>query len=671
MNTLTLKLFGSPQISLDGHPINPLISRKAQALLIYAAVTGKLHSREMLAELFWQDMPSTQSMKNLRTVLPNLRQVVGSHLSITRHTIQFNRECPYYLDVEVVQAISNCPNTEMNLQFLSEAVTQYQGDFLEGFYVPDAPDFENWVLLERERFRELAIGGLHTLAEQYLLHQNYTAGLTVTRKQLVLDPWRETAHQQQMLFLARTGQRRAALTQYETCRQMLADEFNVEPMAETTTLYERIRNGEFCESDVTQIETQRNRTSSLKVCKLETLKQNPLHEPDQNSALETFDGNDSEQNSPLSIPHTLHLKPCKFPTGPIPLHSPLYIGRPPLEQNAQAQIRESGGLVRIKAPRRMGKTSLILRILSNAIAQGYETVRLNLNHADGLVLANPDKFLRWFCAAVTEQLDLQTKLNDYWDSELGSKVSCTNYFRRYLLPQLQAPLVLVIDDLDQVFDHLETAQTFLPLLRFWHEEASDSAIWQNLRLVVAHSTELYVPLNLNQSPFNIGLPIKLREFDAAEMMALGQCYGLDETIADHSQALAQLVNLVGGHPYLLNMAFHSLAQGNSLTQVLQSVTDPIGTYASHLRQHLLTLQSKPDLAAALETVVMSDRAVPIQPLLAYKLESMGLTKMTSYGLIPSCTLYQQYFRNYLSEFQSNTADTLKLSSHDTSFHAIA
>ncbi|HEY9659719.1 MAG TPA: BTAD domain-containing putative transcriptional regulator, partial [Allocoleopsis sp.] len=255
MKTLTLELLGSPQIYLDGHSITPLISRKAQALLIYVAVTGKLHSREALAELFWQNMSSIQAMKNLRTALPSLRQIVGSHLIITRQTIRFNRQSPYHLDLEAVQAIAACPKPDINLQCLSQAVTHYGGDFLAGFHVPDAPDFENWVLMEREQLREIAIEGLHTLSEHYLNQRNYKAGLAVTRKLLTLDPWRETAHQQQMLFFACTGQRRAALEQYDICRQILADEFNIEPMAETTALYERIRSGNNCELDETRADS--------------------------------------------------------------------------------------------------------------------------------------------------------------------------------------------------------------------------------------------------------------------------------------------------------------------------------------------------------------------------------------------------------------------------------
>ncbi len=240
MQKLTLKLLGTPQISLDGQLLTQFVSRKAQALLIYIAVTGQPYGREVLADLFWQNMPSSQALKNLRTVLPNLRLLVGSHLIITRQTIEFNQDCAYCLDVQAIQALQD--HKTGSIQFLSEAISQYKGDFLEGFYISGAPGFESWALTERERFRELAIEGLHALAEQYLSQQNYTAGLAVTRKLLQLDPWRETAHQQQMIFLAYTKQRRAALAQYEACRQMLADEFNAEPMTVTTALYERIRS---------------------------------------------------------------------------------------------------------------------------------------------------------------------------------------------------------------------------------------------------------------------------------------------------------------------------------------------------------------------------------------------------------------------------------------------
>jgi WD40 repeat protein/DNA-binding SARP family transcriptional activator len=238
---LILKFMGSPQVSLAGMPVTRFVSRKAQALLIYLAVTGKLHSREKLADLLWQNLPSSKAMNNLRTVLVNLRQLVGDYLLITRQTVAFNRACPYDLDVEALQSIQQYTRTA-NMRCLSNAVTRYDGNFLEGFSVPDAPEFEDWILFERERFRELAIEGLHHLAEHHRTQKQYTEGLAVTHQLLDLDPWRETAHQQQMFFLACTGQRRAALTQYDLCCQILTNEFNVAPTAETIALYEQIRS---------------------------------------------------------------------------------------------------------------------------------------------------------------------------------------------------------------------------------------------------------------------------------------------------------------------------------------------------------------------------------------------------------------------------------------------
>lgn len=248
---LVLKLMGVPQISLAGVPITQFVSRKAQALLIYIAVTGKLHSRARLAELFWQNLPASKAMNNLRAILPNLRQLVGSHLLITRQTIAFNRDCSYCLDIEAIQKLGQC-STAASFQCLAEAVTQYSGDFLEGFELPDAPEFENWVLIERERLRELAIEGLNTLVDHQLTQKKYTVGLTLTHRLLQLDPWRETAHRQQMICFACTGQRRAALAQYDLCRQILANEFNVAPMTETTALYEQIRAGLVCGMDTVQ-----------------------------------------------------------------------------------------------------------------------------------------------------------------------------------------------------------------------------------------------------------------------------------------------------------------------------------------------------------------------------------------------------------------------------------
>lgn len=172
----------------------------------------------------------------------------------------------------------------------------------------------------------------------------------------------------------------------------------------------------------------------------------------------------------------------EFPSGAVPLHSALYIERTPVEARTYAEIEQPGSLIRIKAPHQMGKTSLMLRILAHAQEMGMRTVTLNLQQADRKVFSCLDKFLRWFCTNITRQLQLKPKLADYWDEDIGSKVSCTAYLQGYLLSEIDSPLVLALDEVNQIFEYPEIASEFLALLRSWHEEAKVINVWQKITL---------------------------------------------------------------------------------------------------------------------------------------------------------------------------------------------
>jgi DNA-binding SARP family transcriptional activator len=241
MNQLRLALLGIPTITIGDTPALPKSNTKAQALLYYLATTRRMHYRAELASLFWPDMPDAQALKNLRNILPVLRAHLGEHIHITRQTVSFNRQIPYWLDVEVFEALLNEHSARADTAMLWDAVTLYYSDFLSGFYVRNAPLFEEWMLRSRERLRDMLIDALQTLATRHLQQHDHQAALNATRRLLQLAPWHETGHQQQMQALLGMGQRSAALAQYQLCCQVLAVEFNVMPSAETTRIYEQIK----------------------------------------------------------------------------------------------------------------------------------------------------------------------------------------------------------------------------------------------------------------------------------------------------------------------------------------------------------------------------------------------------------------------------------------------
>ncbi len=341
-----------------------------------------------------------------------------------------------------------------------------------------------------------------------------------------------------------------------------------------------------------------------------------------------------------------------YPSGAVPLNSPFYIERPPIEEQVYEEIKKPGALIRIKAPKEMGKTSLLLRILNHAVHQNYRIVTINFEQIDCAILSDLDRFLRFLCASVTQQLNLEPKLEQYWDDDIGSKVSCSLYFRCYLLEQINSPLVLAFDELNLIFEYPQVAKDVLPLFRSWYEDAKITPIWQKLRLIVVHSTEVYIPLQIYQSPFNVGLPIQLKSFELNQVTKLAEKYQLDWQSGEEAE---QLINLVGGHPGLIQIALYHLSRKEiTLEKLLQTASTPQGIYHRHLRRQWLTLQQEPELAEFFNLLLQSNQPLQLKPIVAYKLSSMGLIKQIGNEAVVSCKLYQDYFTQNFMQMDSKT-----------------
>ena len=247
---LRLNLLGTPQILIGDQLVTGFATTKAQALLFYLAASAKAeaaqpvhHSRDAVATLLWGEMTDKKAKQNLRTVLSDLRRTVGEHLLIDRQLIAFDHTSPYWLDVAALRRdLSLTPSSE-NLSVRQTAVSLYRGEFLSGFNVSNAPEFESWMLDQRQKLHILMVQALFTLVSDHIEREDFAAGLVANLQLLALEPWSEPVHRQQMLLLAHQGERSAALAQFEACQQILAQEFGVAPLPETIALYEQIRAG--------------------------------------------------------------------------------------------------------------------------------------------------------------------------------------------------------------------------------------------------------------------------------------------------------------------------------------------------------------------------------------------------------------------------------------------
>jgi hypothetical protein len=325
------------------------------------------------------------------------------------------------------------------------------------------------------------------------------------------------------------------------------------------------------------------------------------------------------------------------------LNSSFYIERPPTESDSYQKIIEPGALIHIQAPHYFGKTSLMKRILQHANNNGHRTVSLSFRQADKAVFTDLDSLLQWFCSSVTEACDLSIQVADYWQQGiLGGTNRCSKYIQKHILPEINGPLTLGLDDVDKVFKYPDIAEDFLGMLRVWHDRGQQQTQWQTLRLVIVYSQE-YTPSNIDRSPFNVGLPIKLTDLTLAQVQDLSQRHGL----AWNTKQVKQLMAMVGGHPYLLRLALYPIArQRVTLDKLLQIAPTQEGPYYDHLYRLLLILKDA-KLENIMKQIATAEQPIEISAEHKFKLHSFGLIEFHDNTVRPRCNLYRHYFSTRL------------------------
>lgn len=238
MTPLDIRLFGAIEIRHQGTLLTDFRSQKALALLAYLICQDRPVTREHLAGLAWPEMEQSQALGLLRRTLHDLTSKLPECLVVDRRTVHFQPATPVTIDVQTFVTLAAHPDPAA----WGQAVDLYRAPLLEGVYLDNAPELENWLLRAQEQWQQQVVALLDRLIAQHTREGSYDRALRYARRLVALEPWREEAHCQVMLLLARTGQVSAALAQYQTCRQTLWAELAVEPAQATQALYARLQS---------------------------------------------------------------------------------------------------------------------------------------------------------------------------------------------------------------------------------------------------------------------------------------------------------------------------------------------------------------------------------------------------------------------------------------------
>ena len=331
------------------------------------------------------------------------------------------------------------------------------------------------------------------------------------------------------------------------------------------------------------------------------------------------------------------------PGGSVRLNSDMYIERDADRRLQREMSKPEGTTITIRAPRQAGKTSLLMRGISQAQKAGSKIVRIDMQALDERVTQSLDACLRYFAELLFRSLRLDTSLVEQgWKSSLGAPDKTTYLMEDHILP-LGTNIVLAIDEADRL---LSTSfhDTFFGLLRFWHNNRAMSEDWDRLDILMVISTEPHLLISdVSQSPFNVGTKLVLPDFTAAQVAELNGRYRSPLSDAE----LPEFLNLLGGHPYLSNRALYTILNDQiSWSQLSADATSPQSPFYDHLKRFLWMLRDKPDLVEALRQVMARGRCP--DEVAFYRLMQAGLIQgIDSQSCACRCTLYERYLKDKL------------------------
>lgn len=341
-------------------------------------------------------------------------------------------------------------------------------------------------------------------------------------------------------------------------------------------------------------------------------------------------------------PAALNVEP---PGGAVPLDSRFYLVRPTDEQFLNA-VRRRDSIVLVKGARQMGKTSLLARGLQLAREAGARVVTTDFQKLNSSNLESIEALFIALGEFIADQLDLDVYPEDVWKPRRAPSINFERYIRREVLDKIDSPLIWGLDEVDRLFTCPFASEVF-GLFRTWHNERAvdPSAPWGKLTLAIVYATEAHLFItDQNQSPFNVGTRLELKDFSLEQVGELNSRYGSPLKGTDE---LSRFFQLLSGHPYLVRRGLHEMVSEQVSLDAFEAVADrDEGPYGDHLRRILVLLARDPALCEVVRCILRGEPCSTMEDF--YRLRSAGVMAGDSaQDVRPRCQLYATYLKRHL------------------------
>lgn len=354
---------------------------------------------------------------------------------------------------------------------------------------------------------------------------------------------------------------------------------------------------------------------------------------------------------PKPPPPVVPTGPLESPWGAVPLKSNFYVERP-TDAAFFSALEDNVGIILVKGPRQMGKTSLLARGLRNARESGSEAVVTDLQALNASHMISIDTLFQAFSKMIAEQFGVKVRLDDVWDPEDGANTNFRRFLKTKILTDNVTRLVWALDEADRLFTYDYKNDVFGLFRALYNaRELEPDGPWEKLTIAIIYATEAHLFItDPNMSPFNVGTPIELADFGPEQVADLNWRFALPAPLKDNSE-IREFCELIGGHPYLVRRGLYEMKKHSIDFQTFKSrASSEDGPYADHLHRILALLARDSDLLEEVRAV-MDGKPCSVEGKF-YRLRSAGVIAGDSpQSARIRCEIYNTYLSRHISRLK--------------------